>query len=230
MQGQSFDFFSNEKWIITHKIKSIVGTTYNLNGETLVLPGKKSTYKKFNEQGILLENITYSLGGEAVREETNTLDETNSVIEIRLFEAHKNSVQKVYYKKTSVGTIAEKLVVKPNKAFEKYVYKYNSKLQLIAYDLYDSEFGYTHTTFAYNANQDISTTIEYNSYNEPYTTTKFIYNDRARLVECTSVDADNEIDYKYSYTYTPDGSLQWQTIYSRSGQPLQITKFNYDLY
>jgi hypothetical protein len=228
--AQSFDYFSNEVWVMQHKIKSVVGTTYNLNNGALVLPGKKSTYKKFNEQGILLENISYSLGGEAVREETNVVDENNYITEIRLYEAHKSINTKVYYKKTSVGTVAEKLIVKPNKAFEKYIYKYNSKLQLITYDLYDSEFGYTRTAYTYDANQNIVKATEYNAYNEPYTTTTFTYNDKNQLIECVALGADNEVDYKYGYTYNLDVTVQWQTTYSRTGEPLQITKYNYDFY
>ncbi|MBC7412238.1 MAG: hypothetical protein H7331_07275 [Bacteroidia bacterium] len=228
--AQSFDYFSDEAWVMQHKIKNVVGTTYNLNNGALVLPGKKSTYKKFNPQGILLENITYSLGGEAVREETNIVDENNYITETRLYEAHKSTNTKVYYKKTSVGTIAEKLIVKSSKAFEKYIYKYNSKLQLIACDLYDSEFGYTRITYTYDANANIIKTNEYNAYNELYTITTFTYNDNNQLIECVALGADSEVDYKYAYTYNLDITVQWQTTYSPTGKPLQITKYNYNFY
>jgi hypothetical protein len=228
--AQTFDFFSNEKWVMQHKIKSVVGTAFTLNNGTPVLPGKKSCYKKFNDLGMLLENVNYSAGGEATREETNVLDASNVLNEIRLYEAHKSFTSKVYFKKTSVGTIGEKLIVKPNKAFEKYIYKYNSKLQLIAYDLYDSEFGYSHLKYVYDVNLNIINLNEYDSYNALYNSTTFKYNDKIQLTDCISIDADNEIDYKYSYTYYADGNVEWQTTYNRSGEAIQITKFNYDFY
>lgn len=213
-----------------NKVHSVIGTAYSVKGKDVVLPGNKSTYKSFNEGGILTSEVKYKLGGGSLTESLYVLDEKGLIKKGSIYGYQKTEQQNFFYKFDEQGRVSELLITKPNKGFVKYILKYDNKNNVTEKHIYDSEFGYSKVFYGYDEKGNLTLETELSAYNVVYEKIENKYDDKSNLIESTGYNDESEKIFHYTYTYNLNGTVQWQTSFDNQDNPVQIIKYSYDYY
>jgi hypothetical protein len=240
---------------VTLPLKSITIWQHSYTNGKVEENGIRSSYEGYNENGMMIENISFNSSGSLNSRITNKYNEKGQVIEQACYGSNGRLVDMSINSYNTAGKISEADIYRNNNLFIKRVYKYSEQENLLeiynncpGFDTWRESYKYNDKGYAIEVNinyqqnysNDQKTTykvddagnileeIQYYS-NNIISKYKATYDQNNRRLEYIIYDVNTgEISSKTNYSYLNNGKLNEEIAYKGDGALSSKYIYKYD--
>ncbi len=212
----------NQKIILREKIKSITQSNFQYKGGEPAEQGYKNSYKKYDQEGNLTEEIKYKRDGEVFLMMSYKYDDRGNQVGYVRYDGRN---KKVTYKKACRFNDDNNLLKEAGfdgASQYKNVYDYDARGRLTSIKYYLDDFLTQVRKFVYDGNnREIKVYDGEDNYQFKLT---HKYDDQGNLINETRIETDGSIHYRTLKDYNNDGKVISETRYERGNFSYKISK------